>query len=249
MIPADDPFSVALLYHLNSDAWLQVCSDPEEYFPVHYAEASGSDPPVVLPRVPMSRIVELLLQRRSCRRYQRGSISRTQLATLLFGANGLVDVSEYAPGLSLARRVMPSAGALYPLEVYTVVERVVGVEDGLYKFQAASHRLQLQRAGSFLKTLGLLLLDQTYFNDANVVIIFAATLETILRKYGPRGYRYILLEVGHASQNVCLLATELGLGAICIGGFRDVELNGFLGLDGIQRAAIYCIGCGYKADQ
>ena len=217
----------------------------EEYFPVHYAEVSHPEPPVALPPASMSSLMELLLRRRSCRKYERASLPRTHLAVLLFGASGLVGLFEYAPGLSLARRSAPSAGARYPLEIYVVVERVDGVPDGLYRFNVTSHSLQLLRAGSFLKTLGPLLLDQDYFEDANVVLIFAAAFEPILRKYGPRGYRYILLEVGHAAQNVCLFATELGLGSVCIGGFSDVGLNGFLGLNGTQRAAIYCVGCGH----
>jgi SagB-type dehydrogenase family enzyme len=248
MIPADDPFSLPLLYHLNSHAWFNNGAEPEEYFPVHYAEGLGLEPPVALPPTSMSSVVELLVARSSCRKYQQGTLPREHLAVLLFGAGGLVGLSEYAPGLSLARRATPSAGALFPLEIYVVVERVDGIDDGLYRFNATSHTLQLQRAGSLLRGLGPLLLDQTYFDDANVVLVLAAALEPTLRKYGPRGYRYILLEAGHAAQNVSLLATELGLGSLCIGGFSDMELNGLLDLDGTHHAAIYCVGCGYGAE-
>jgi SagB-type dehydrogenase family enzyme len=245
MIPADAPLALPLLYHLNSQAWLGDDTSLEEYLPVHYADLSCPEPPVALPPPSMSPLLGLLRRRRSCRRYERAALLRAQLAVLLFGASGLVDLFEYAPGLSMARRSAPSAGARYPLEVYVVVERVDEVPDGLYRFNVTSHSLQLQRAGSFLKSLDPLLLDQNYFDDANVVLVFAATFEPILRKYGPRGYRYILMEAGHAAQNVCLLATELGLGSVCIGGFSDVELNRFLGLDGMQRASIYAVGCGH----
>ena len=51
------------------------------------------------------------------------------------------------------------------------------------------------------------------------------------KKYGPRGYRYTLLEAGHSAQNVCLRAIELGLGTLCMGGFEDSRLNRVLGLE------------------
>lgn len=247
MIPADDPFALAQLFHVNSQAWSDDGTALEEYFPVHYADAPGAEPPVPLPQILTSPVVELLRRRRSCRRYRRRLLPGAHLAALLFGAGGLIGLSEYAPGLSLARRATPSAGGLLPLEIHVVVERVRGVDDGLYRFNATSRTLQPQRAGPFLNVLGPLFLDQAYLDDANVVLVLTAAMERTLRKYGSRGYRYVLLEAGHAAQNVCLLATELGLDSLCIGGFGDNELNDFLGLDGIQRAALYCVGCGYGA--
>jgi SagB-type dehydrogenase family enzyme len=243
MIPSDNPFALPLLYHLNSQAW-PVESSPEEHFPVGRTEAVDAGPSTDLPAASGSSVVGLLRQRRSCRSYEAAPLSRRHLATLLHAAGGVVGTSEYAPGLSFVRQTAPSAGALFPLRVYAVVERVEGVDDGLYQFNALSNTLRLRRGGAFLRALGPVLLNQAYFDDANVVLVFAASWDPVLRKYGPRGYRYVLLEVGHASQNVCLVATELGLGSVCIGGFSDVELNGFLGLDGAYQAAIYCVGCG-----
>jgi SagB-type dehydrogenase family enzyme len=68
-----------------------------------------------------------------------------------------------------------------------------------------------------------------------------------LTKYGPRGYRYVLLEAGHVALNLCLLAGEHQLGSLCVGGFLDAKLNRFLGLDGINEAIVYCVGAGYPA--
>ena len=74
--------------------------------------------------------------------------------------------------------------------------------------------------------------------------VFARTL----KKYGPRGYRYILLEAGHCAQNLCLLAAERGLATLCLGGFQDTKLNRLLGLDGTTEAVVYCQGVGYAAE-
>jgi SagB-type dehydrogenase family enzyme len=78
-------------------------------------------------------------------------------------------------------------------------------------------------------------------------VILAAVFQRTLKKYGPRGYRYVLFEAGHAAQNVCLLATELDLGSICTGGFYDGRLNRYLGLDGTSEAVLYLVGLGRDA--
>jgi SagB-type dehydrogenase family enzyme len=77
------------------------------------------------------------------------------------------------------------------------------------------------------------------------VIVLSANFGRTLKKYGARGYRYVLLEAGHVAQNICLTAAELGLGSLCVGGYRDRGLNHALGLDGQHEAVVYCIGVGY----
>ena len=74
-----------------------------------------------------------------------------------------------------------------------------------------------------------------------------AVFDPTLRKYGARGYRFVLFEAGHAAQNLCLLATEQGLASLCVGGFMDGALNSFVGLDGRARAVVYCVGLGHAA--
>jgi SagB-type dehydrogenase family enzyme len=90
--------------------------------------------------------------------------------------------------------------------------------------------------------------EQDFFVAANVVAIFSAVFERTLKKYGPRGYRYILFEAGHAAQNLCLVAAELGLGSLPLGGFLDSRLNAFLGLDGLAEAALYGVAVGYPLE-
>ena len=96
-----------------------------------------------------------------------------------------------------------------------------------------------------MKDLGDLLLGQYFLDTANVALIFTAVFERTLKKYGPRGYRYVLFEAGHAAQNASLLAGESGVASVCVGGFRDGRLNEYLGLDGRSEAALYVVGLGY----
>ena len=91
------------------------------------------------------------------------------------------------------------------------------------------------------------LLAQPFISNANLVIFVAAQFQRTLAKYGPRGYRYVLLEAGHVAQNLCLLAEERGLTTLCIGGFRDAKVNGWLGIDGMREAVVYGVAVGYSA--
>ena len=78
-------------------------------------------------------------------------------------------------------------------------------------------------------------------------MLFVAVLDRTLHKYGARGYRYILLEAGHAAQNLCLLAAERGLSSLCAGGFIDTRINALLDLTQGREAVVYCVGTGHPA--
>jgi SagB-type dehydrogenase family enzyme len=79
------------------------------------------------------------------------------------------------------------------------------------------------------------------------VLAFAARFGQTQKKYGPRGYRYMLLEAGHAAQNVCLRAVELGLSTLCIGGYIDSRVNDLLALRPLDAGVLYMVGAGRAA--
>src|SRR2546428_1581175 len=89
-----------------------------------------------------------------------------------------------------------------------------------------------------------LFMTQPYLVDAAVIILFSAVVERSMHKYGDRGYRYILLECGHAAQNICLAAAGMELGALPIGGFFDGYVADLLGIDLEEEVIIYGIGVG-----
>jgi SagB-type dehydrogenase family enzyme len=97
-------------------------------------------------------------------------------------------------------------------------------------------------------TLSNFLLAEAFAQHANVILFLTTVFKRTQRKYGPRGYRYVLLEAGHVAQNFCLLAAERNLGSLCIGGFMDYSTNRFLGIDGLEEAAIYAVAIGWPAD-
>lgn len=246
MIPIDDAFTLPLLYHLNSEPWLNLEAYADPSNEMQFKTLAGSAASCRLPEpdsaTPLRRLIR---ERRSCRGFLRRSMPLAVLGDLLqhaYGVNGVIDGLE--GGLRYSRAV-PSAGALYPLEVYVAIQSVDGLDDGLYHYQSLDHVLEPVKVEPVMKDLGDLLLGQYFLETANAALIFTGVFDRTLKKYGPRGYRYVLFEAGHAAQNASLLAGEIGLASICVGGFRDGRMNKYLGLDGRTEAALYAVGLGY----
>ena len=240
--PITDTTRLSLLYHLNSEPWLNDAA---------YEVASGHEPLVVadgrpvieLPPPAASALVDLQRARRSCRTFAARSLSLETLAALLAGTQGVVGATE----ASFLRRSTPSAGGLYPLDQWAFVRRIAGLADGLYRYDALGHALVEIDREDVTARLAAALYAYPFLVDANVVVAFVARFSRTQDKYGPRGYRYILLEAGHCAQNLCLRAVELGLETLCIGGFADHAVNAQLGLDPQEAGVVYLVAAGYPA--
>jgi SagB-type dehydrogenase family enzyme len=136
-----------------------------------------------------------------------------EASQLLWAAQGMSDSRGF--------RTAPSAGALYPLEVYLVVGNVQGLAQGVYHYVPGNHQLVKVADGDKRHQLAGAALGQRPVSDGAVSIVFTAVYSRTTGKYGERGIRYVHIEVGHAGQNVCLQATALSLGAVTIGAFSD----------------------------
>lgn len=168
-------------------------------------------------------VEEALARRRSVREYADASLTIAQLSQLLWSAQG---ITERRHGL----RTAPSAGALYPLEVYVAVEHVDGLRTGVYRYVPRQHGLQLVLDRSVRRQLCRDALSQSAVADAPATLAFAAVFARTTRKYGERGRRYVYMEVGHAAENVYLQATALGLGTVVIGALDDGSVKRTLGM-------------------
>ncbi len=164
-----------------------------------------------------------LSERRSVSSFQKALISLDELGQLLWAAQGVTSPEKF--------RTTPSAGALYPINVYAAVGNVNGLEPGIYKYRPHTH--DLIETGNVDKRDALCraALVQTAIREAPVVIVLAANFEKTTVKYGRRGFRYVLLEAGHVAQNICLQAVALGLGSAIIGAFSDAKVSRIMGLD------------------
>jgi len=203
---------------------------PSQY--KHYARAEK----VELPKPQYRGMVleEAIEKRRSVRDYSRQAMSKAALSQLLFSAQG---VTGKTYGHSL--RSAPSAGALYPFEIYAVVNNVRDLPRGIYHYSVSDHALELVKAGDFSSKITEAGLGQQMLGAANVTFVLSAVFDRVRHKYGERGFRYTYIEAGHISQNIYLQAVSLGLGSVSVGAFLDEKVNQLIGVDGRNEAVIY----------
>ena len=174
---------------------------------------------------------EALAVRRSVREFRPEPITDRELSQLLWAAQGITG----SDGL----RTAPSAGALYPLEVW------VANASGLYHYEPREHRLTRQHEGDLRSDICRAALVQEAILQAPVVFVIGAVYERTAHKYGDqRTPRYIHMEAGHAAQNLLLEAVALGLGGVLIGAFNDKEVEKVLSLSPVQKP-LYLIPVGH----
>ncbi len=180
---------------------------------------------------------ETIEKRRSIRDYSAEPMRLEELSRLLHAAQGITDQRR-------GFRAAPSAGALYPIETYVLVNNVVELEPGLYHYALADHTLEQLRTGDLRRAIAVAGIGQDMLGQAQVCIALSAIFQRTRWKYRERTYRYVMLEAGHIGQNLYLAATSMGLGACAVGAFLDDDLNRLLGLDGQEEAALYLMSVG-----
>jgi SagB-type dehydrogenase family enzyme len=167
-------------------------------------------------------VEEAIRNRRSIREYAATPLDISEIAQLLWAAQGLTDPS----GL----RAAPSAGALYPLEISVACRNVTGLPDGVYRYLPESHALEMVPGLEIREGLYFSAPGQPSIRDAAAVIIIAADYNRTTSKYGERGIRYVHMEAGHAAENLYLQAYTLGIGTVAIGAFDDNRVRSETGL-------------------
>ena len=211
-------------------AWhLDWTSKPETYKRYPKAPKVQLEPPEEEGGAPLW---EIMRRRRSVRHFSDKPMTKSELSQLLWAAQG-VSNPEYR------FRTAPSAGALYPVETYLVVNSIESMNPGVYHYAADMHALEQLQAGDFRISVAQSALDQEMAYHANVVFIWTAIFARSQWKYLQRAYRYIYLDAGHIAQNVALAAVALNLGTCQIGALYDDEVNALLGIDGIEESVVY----------
>lgn len=211
-------------------AWLQALA-PSLSFDLHPAVALPA--PALPLDLPLGRA---LTERSTPAGLARTPLGLDQLATLLWSACGVRRDS--------ARRMVPSAGSLYPLEVFFHTRAVPDLDAGLYHYHPVRHELRCILEGDQTAKIASLLVQKRLAVDSSLLVFLVALFARSVGKYGERGYRFALLEAGHLAQNLCLAATGLGLGAIPVGGYYDQRADSLLGLDGLLQSTVYLTAIG-----
>lgn len=235
---------IGAIYHEWSkpkvSSWLGTVADwgrqPALYKECAWTERIPLSPPDNFRGLPTEEAIQ---RRRSVRDYSNQPMTLVELSRLLYYTGG-INAERWGHKL----RAAPSAGALYPIEIYPIVHRVEGLQPGLYHYAVRDHTLELLRAADLRSEIVRHGLMQEFLGQANLVLVFTAIFQRLRWKYQERTYRYALLEAGHLGQNVYLAATSMGMGACAVGAFLDDELNAMLGVDGQHEAAIYMLAVG-----
>jgi len=186
----------------------------------------------------------VIQKRRSRREYLPHPISLLELSQLLFFSYGPTELT-YAYGVrDFPLRAAPSAGALYPIEVYPIVNYVEGLPMGLYHYRTKDHSLEKLCEKDFREEIVRACMDQDFMARAAVIFALTAVYERCMWKYLVRSYRYIHLDCGHLAQNLYLLAEALNLGACDIGAFYDDEVNNLLNLNPQEEFTVLLVTVG-----
>ena len=182
-------------------------------------------------------VEEAIYKRRSYREFLPQALSLKEISQLLWATGGANVDAVTGP-----TRTYPSAGGIYPLEIYLVAGNVAQLPAGVYKYNWRTHQLIAIKKGDVRKELARACLGQIFISKAPATIVLAAVFEKTTVVYGERGYiRYIPMDAGHAAENLYLQATAMGLGTVAVGAFYDEEVKRVLE---IKEHPIYILPVG-----
>jgi SagB-type dehydrogenase family enzyme len=201
---------------------------------------------VNLPRPAKGPFAEVLVARRTWRRFSGRPLSLDDLGTLL-GLSAGVQQWARSGVAELALKTSPSGGARHPIECYVVASAVQGLPAGIYHYSADRHSLERLRGPLPVKRLASYYPSSGYFAKAPAHVFLTAVFARQLWRYPySRAYRAALAEAGHVCQTFCLTATSLGLAPFCLMGLADSLIERDLGVDGITESVLYAAGVGHR---
>ncbi len=188
-------------------------------------------------------IEEAIKNRRTRREYSKEPLTLEEISQLLWAGQGITDEQR-------GYRSAPSAGALYPLELYVIIGKnsVKGKDwlvEGLYHYLVHTHSLKHLLAGELRKKIVSALYAQNFVSEAPIIIIISAVYERTTTKYGEPGIRYVHIEVGHAAQNILLQAESLSLSVGLVGAGNWDKFARILKLPS-NTVPLYCLPVGKR---
>lgn len=217
-------------------------------------KAPGGDTLIDLPEIDAVRqsvgsnvtLNAAVYSRHSRRKFSDKALSLAELAYLLWATQGVRKKTD-----KISLRTVPSGGARHPLETYIFVQRVDGLEPGLYHYLPLDHKLELVKdAASFEgdseQMLNEALLDHNF--GAAVTFIWTAFPYRSERAYAFEAYRLILLDAGHVCQNLYLACEAIGAGTCAVGAYDQEKSDRLLNVDGREEFVVYAAPVGKAAD-
>jgi len=164
---------------------------------------------------------EAIQKRRSVRDYKDEALNLNEISQILWASQGITQGTH---------RTVPSAGALYPIEIFLAIRNVQGLQKGAYHYIPKDHKLILIKEGDFSEDLSDAALGQEWVKNSSLNLIISAVFERTTQKYGKRGIRYVWMEAVHSAQNVYLEVSALNLGTVSVGAFEEEKVKEILSL-------------------
>jgi len=164
-------------------------------------------------------------QRRTVRSFHSKTLALKQLSQLLWAAQGITEPGGF-------KRAAPSAGALYPMDIYGAVGGgcVETLNPGVYLYDPATHSFSLTQEGDMRRDIAMASLGQMWMSYAPITFVITAEYSRIMGKYGQRGVRYAMIEAGHIGQNIFLQSQAMGMEAGIVGAFEDGKVIEVMGI-------------------
>ena len=181
-------------------------------------------------------LIEVINKRRSRRKYTGAALTLEELSFLLWSCQG---IRESAPGRPRAYRTVPSAGCRHPFETYILVNRVEGLEPGLYRYLPVEHKLYLLRADDDVTLEIHAASEDQYVLESAATFIWTVIPYRSEWRYLHHAHRVILMDIGHACQNLYLAAEAIGCGTCALGAYNQAAMDAALGVDGEDEFTIY----------
>jgi putative peptide maturation dehydrogenase len=224
--------------------------------PAHFHRAGRERRAVELPLAARGGGVFAALRRRKTTRAfdPTAAVTVEELGTLLYQVFGCQGVLEIGEDFVVLKKTSPSGGSLHPIEAYLLVRNVDGVDPGVYHYRTEDHALEPLEsltADDAERLAAEFVCGQTYFATAGVLFVLAARFGRTFWKYRKhqRAYGVMLLDAGHLSQTLYLVAAELGLGAFVTAAINGSNIDERLGLDPFAEGAVAVCGCGRPASE
>jgi SagB-type dehydrogenase family enzyme len=196
-----------------------------------------SAPKLKLPLLSSTEGVSLwdsIQKRRSIRNFSQAPLEKEQISRLLWATQGITKID-----MGFEFRASPSAGALYPVETYLIVNNIEDIPAGIYHYSVQKHELDQIKLGDFRHEISRAALDQDMAYSASAVFAWTAVFERAKWKYKQRAYRYVYLDAGHIAQSLALAAVSLRLGSCQVAALYDDEVNNLLQIDGEEESILY----------
>jgi SagB-type dehydrogenase family enzyme len=178
-------------------------------------------------------VEQALSERKSVRQYKNRNISLSQLAQILWTGQGITHDNHL--------RTAPSAGEIYPLKIYVLVQRVENLDKAIYQYEPKTH--QLKKMAPFSMTmLDDAIMNQFWVKNAAMIFVIAAEFDKTQKKYNKQGISYVYIDTGHAAENMLLQSVALGVDAVPIAGFDGAKIKSKLKLINLYPVYMLIMG-------